>query len=48
MRYKFKKRLVGRIEIKYGKITLISPVNKEEFIADLKKKCNYIFIAQKV
>ena len=38
---------LDRIEIMYGKITMISPVKKEDFLAELKKKCNFAYIEKK-
>lgn len=31
---------INRIEIRYGKFTLISPVNRDDFLAELSKRCN--------
>lgn len=39
---------IDRIEIRYGKVVLISPLQKEEFLAELRKRCNYSFIEQNV
>ncbi|NLO40018.1 MAG: PH domain-containing protein [Ruminiclostridium sp.] len=39
---------IDRIEITYGSIVLISPVKKEEFLAELRKRCNYSFVEKNV
>ncbi len=31
---------INRIEIRYGKLTLISPENCDDFMAELSKRCN--------
>jgi membrane protein YdbS with pleckstrin-like domain len=38
---------IDRIEIRYGSVVLVSPLQKEEFLAELRKRCNYSFVEQK-
>ena len=35
---------IDRIEIRYGSIVLVSPLHKEEFLEELRKRCDYSFI----
>lgn len=37
---------IDRIEIRYGSVVLVSPLQQEEFLEELRKRCNYSFIEQ--
>lgn len=38
---------IDRIEIRYGSVVLVSPLKKEEFLAELRDRCNYSFVELK-
>lgn len=37
---------IDRLEINYGRITMISPAYKEDFLAELRNRCNIALIEQ--